>query len=472
LYPLGSTVVIRNIKRNTQSFLQGHTDRVTCIAISPDGKYAASGQVASMGFRAPVIIWDVEAGIRNANTSDRTGELVHTLMLHKTRVQDVSFSHDNQFLASLGGQDDNTLVVWDVDAGEPICGSPAASHAQLCVEFYHGDSLKMLTAGQYAINSWTLNLDIKRVQPEKVNLAGLQRTFTSVAIDETDTFAWCGTRSGDVLEINLESMRYTRASKNRFVQGVAQIQQVPGPPGGDDWLVVGNGDGSICRLNTRDLSIDKAMKLMGAVTSVALDAMKEVIFAGTSDGNIYRIPVDTFKPSLRSTAHTDPIHDVIFPRDCSDLFLTCSKAQVRLWNAETRRELLRIQVPNLQCNCACVTPTGDAIITGWDDGKIRAFTPEKGRVIYVIHDAHAIAVTAVAVTDDGGRIISGGHDGRVRVWDVSGKVQKMMLSFKEHKKAVTSIDVSADGDECVSSSSDGSCVVWNLRRGTRQNAFF
>jgi cilia- and flagella-associated protein 52 len=34
--------------------------------------------------------------------------------LHKVLIQSLSFSFDEKYLASLGGLDDNTLVIWDV----------------------------------------------------------------------------------------------------------------------------------------------------------------------------------------------------------------------------------------------------------------------------------------------------------------------------------------------------------------------
>jgi WD40 repeat protein len=36
------------------------------------------------------------------------------MKLHKVLIQSLSFSHDEQYLASLGGQDDNSLVIWEV----------------------------------------------------------------------------------------------------------------------------------------------------------------------------------------------------------------------------------------------------------------------------------------------------------------------------------------------------------------------
>ena len=60
IYPLGSTIVIKNVKSGKQNFLQGHSDKVTCLALSADGTKLASGQKTHTGFKAPVFVWDFE----------------------------------------------------------------------------------------------------------------------------------------------------------------------------------------------------------------------------------------------------------------------------------------------------------------------------------------------------------------------------------------------------------------------------
>ncbi len=44
VYPLGSTVVIKSLTDGSQSFLTGHTDPITSVALSSCGRYIASGQ--------------------------------------------------------------------------------------------------------------------------------------------------------------------------------------------------------------------------------------------------------------------------------------------------------------------------------------------------------------------------------------------------------------------------------------------
>ncbi len=50
-----------------------------------------------------MIIWDLESC-----------EVVHKLSLHKGKVQDISFSCDETYVATLGGKDDNKVIVWDL----------------------------------------------------------------------------------------------------------------------------------------------------------------------------------------------------------------------------------------------------------------------------------------------------------------------------------------------------------------------
>lgn len=58
------------------------------------------------------------------------------------------------------------------------------------------------------------------------------------------------------------------------------------------------------------------------------------------------------------------------------------------------------KVPNLECFCVGITRSGGTIVSGWSDGKIRAFYPESGKLKFVISDAHAEGATAVALAHD------------------------------------------------------------------------
>jgi WD40 repeat protein len=163
---------------------------------------------------------------------------------------------------------------------------------------------------------------------------------------------------------------------------------------------------------------------------------------------------------------------VVFPHNYSEVFATCSISDVRVWNATTRQELLRIQVPNMECYCIAFMKDGRSIISGWSDGKVRAFLPESGRLLYCINDAHKNGVTAMAVTSDCGRIITGGMEGEVRIWRLGPQTQTMDASLKEHRQRVWCVKLRADDSQAVTASSDGSCIVWDLNTRTRTLCLF
>lgn len=113
---------------------------------------------------------------------------------------------------------------------------------------------------------------------------------------------------------------------------------------------------------------------------------------------------------------------------------------VRVWNATSLLEALRVELPGVVCCCCCVSPFLHTIITGkdsqipltdiliktlpsifdlletpsgWSDGRLRGLGAESGRVVWTVDDAHHGGVNTICILKSG-NLISGGRDGRVR----------------------------------------------------------
>lgn len=468
LYTLGSCVVIREIGNpRATEFLTGHSDKVSCLAISKSGRYIASGQITHMGFQADICVFDWQ-----------TRKLVHRMLLHKVKVQALSFSADEQYLASLGGQDDNTLVVWDLSTGRPLCGGPAANDVSTCLSFLNNSSTTLISGGNGVLRVWTVDVQNRKVFPTDVNVGNVRREFRTIVVEATDTYAYIGTGSGDVVCVqlgNANNYKMTGPVK-KFSGGILNAAL-----NAEGDILVGSGGGDVALLSKIDLTVMKQLKVDGGVTSVA--ALGEHYFVGTEKSNVYYLNAHTFKEELRQTCHFECINDIIFPNGYSELFATCSKADIRIWNARTCAELLRIQVGVLECNGISFTKDGRMIVSGWSDGKVRAFGPQTGRLIYVINDAHKLdglkrvsghhtGVTAICVDNGNKRICTGGADGQVRIWAASFTSQQLLASLKEHKGTVNSIAITSSDTECISASDDGSCIVWDLNRYVRRNIIY
>jgi WD40 repeat protein len=211
---------------------------------------------------------------------------------------------------------------------------------------------------------------------------------------------------------------------------------------------------------------------MGAVTSISLTADSSHFFAGTSKATLYWCNSDKINPELRNTCHYERINDIAFPAGYSELFATCSINDIRVWNANTRQELLRIEVPGLECHTICFMADGKSILSGWSDGKIRAFLPQSGKLFYAINDAHNHGVTSLQSTHDCQRIVSGGMEGEVRIWRIGTQTQVLESSLKEHRSRVNDIRINKTDSQAVSASYDGSCIIWDLKTHTRIMCLF
>src|SRR5437016_287600 len=87
----------------TLSTFTGHTDVVTSVAFSPDGKTVASGCADSRSVNDTVWLWNVASGRATATLSGQNTS--------------VAFSPDGKTLA-IGGLD-GAAHLWDLAAGQP-----------------------------------------------------------------------------------------------------------------------------------------------------------------------------------------------------------------------------------------------------------------------------------------------------------------------------------------------------------------
>ncbi len=80
----------------------GHTDIVTSIRMSPDGKYMLSGSFDGM-----VKLWDIATGLQ-----------VQKFRGHTARIHAVNFDSSGKYIIT--GSDDNTAKLWDAETGQVI----------------------------------------------------------------------------------------------------------------------------------------------------------------------------------------------------------------------------------------------------------------------------------------------------------------------------------------------------------------
>ncbi|XP_049900646.1 cilia- and flagella-associated protein 52 [Epinephelus moara] len=453
IYPLGCTVILKRIKDGKQEFLHGHTNNVSCISVSKSGLYVASGQINFRGFKAMVIIWDY---------AQRT--VYAELVVHMAQVKALAFSPNDKYLVSLGGQDDDSIVVWNIETKQAICGSPALAHSAgycLTVQYSNTNDNIFVSAGSGTLRVWELDLTNRKIRPTECQTGKLKRIVKCVEITEDDRFIFCGTTSGDIMKVNMKTGLLSDCGpvKTKYSLGVNVLRILKSGN-----LLVGSGSGTFTLCSCTNFKTLKEVQLEKGVTSIAIRGEGQQFFVGTEAAQMYCFSYEDFKAELISTSHSSAVKDVAICFGTSELFATCSEEDIRLWHIDKPKELLRITVPNMTCNSLDFMVDGHSIISAWNDGKIRVFAPESGRLMVIIHNAHRMGVTAIAGTRDCKRIVSGGGEGQVRVWELQPHSHRLLETMKEHKATITCIKIKSNDKECVTASSDGACIIWDIVR--------
>lgn len=506
--------------------LHGHVGDVSALAVSSSGRYLASGERVSGGV-ADIIVWEA------CNVPDAPYQLRRRLSLHVGEVLGLEFSYDESALVSFGGESDARIVMWDVSSGSALCGAPAPPDGKVrAVAFLRHSATKFVTAGEMVASAWEYDAASKRLLFEPLKLGILKRDILSIAIDEHDEFAYLGTSSADILCVSIPNrvIKESFTLKKHISRGVHSLVIVR------RGLLAGGGDGSLslmardtvsCVLNfvtCRDLGTGAVMSVAVASSPQSdiegLEYPKECITEyskkkyvhaalfslsqGYAQADNYRDASKTFNVYCSTSAgelhlaeycskhpltnkcmlltgnvcvestHAHGITSLAFPRREDKYFATGGGPEIRVWETETMRLLTKIEVSpkTLKCQCLSFMPNGETVLSGWDDGKIRAHDRQTGALLFVAADAHE-RVTALRGMKNSLAVITGGSEGNVRLWKVSkGRFITLEASMKEHRSVVNDIALLNDDETAVTASDDGSCVVWDLHRRARRVSFF
>nr|XP_019940288.1 PREDICTED: echinoderm microtubule-associated protein-like 5 [Paralichthys olivaceus] len=107
VYHVAAVGVVYNRQQNTQRFYMGHDDDILCLAIHPLKDFVATGQV---GRDSSIHIWDTEM----------LKPMSVLKGFHQLGVCALDFSADGKRLASVGLDDNHTIVLWDWRKGEKL----------------------------------------------------------------------------------------------------------------------------------------------------------------------------------------------------------------------------------------------------------------------------------------------------------------------------------------------------------------
>ncbi|TNN55253.1 Cilia- and flagella-associated protein 52 [Liparis tanakae] len=202
------------------------------------------------------------------------------------------------------------IVVWNIETKQAICGSLASAHSAghcLTVQYSNTNDNVFVSAGSGTLRVWELDVPNRKIRPTECQIGKLKRIVKCVQITENDEFIFCGTTSGDILKINLQTgfLSDFGPDKEKFSMGVNVLRILKC---GD--LLVGSGSGTFVLCSKTKFKILKRAQLKKGVTSIAIRGEDQQFYVGTEGAQMYRFTYDDFRETLISTSHSSAVNDV------------------------------------------------------------------------------------------------------------------------------------------------------------------
>lgn len=201
----------------------------------------------------------------------------------------------------------------------------------MTLKWHNNRNDRFVSGGNYHLRVWQIDFSLPKLHAIDAKLGTARRIIQSIAIDNSDRFAYCGTSTGDILKVSLDRdeirgfndpdttiPQMCGITKDRFSGGIKSMMCVTNPTTGNSNLLIGAGDGTIVYINPQ-LNTVGGLKtvLLGGITSMSLHRSGMRFIAGTSQCNRYEVSVDLSEADMQASCHYGAVNDVTFPSVCA-----------------------------------------------------------------------------------------------------------------------------------------------------------
>ncbi len=423
-----------------QNLLQGHTDSVWSVAVSPDGQRIVSGSDDNT-----VRIWDAATG----------KPIGQPLQGHKASVFSVAVSPDAQRIVS--GSADNTVRIWYAATCEPF-GKPLQGHTDSVGSVAVSPDAQRIVSGSAdnTVRIW----DAATGEPIGQPLQGHTNQVYSVTVSPDGQRIVSGSADKTVRIWNAATGEPIGQPLQGHTDRVLSVAVSP-----DGQRIVSGSDDNTVRIWDAATGEPIGQPLQGhtdSASSVAVSPDGQRIVSGSWDKTV-RIWDEPIGQPLQG--HTDGVFSVAVSPDGQRIISGSLDKTLRIWNAATGEPIGQpLQGHTNQVYSVAVSPDGQRIVSGSWDKTVRIWNAATGEPIGQPLQGHTDSVLSVAVSPDGQRIVSGSADKTVRIWNAATG-EPIGQPLQGHTDSVWSVTVSPDSQRIVSGSWDGTVRIWDAATG-------
>jgi WD40 repeat protein len=417
--------------------LAGHSDAVTSVAFSPDGKWIVSGSEDTT-----VKIWDAGGG-----------GLFRTFTGHSKKVNSVAFSPNGKQVVStssgVGRRGEERGIIWDAETGQEIYAFGSNLYSAI-----------FSSGGKQVVCGGIDELTIRGVESgtEIRKFGGYSDGISSVAFSPDGKRLLCGTDNHKMPAILWDTEdgrleRDFRSNKGSGTEGVAFS------PDGKQFVVGINWYTQVWDTESGKLIHD--VRGPRSIFSVAFSPDGKQIVSGFHNGTITLLDAASGREIRNFPGHSGVVYFVGFSPDGKQILSSSHDKTIKLWDAASGRELRSFQDTN-SVQAAVFSPEGKQIafcclntVKLWDIGS--------GNIIRLFKPKQYSHIQSVTFSPDGTRIAAGDMNGQITLWNAASGEE--IRTFTGHTGWVESVAFSPDGKRLASGSKDYTARIWDVSSG-------